>query len=75
MVQTPLPIPTVRVLSMVVTVGSTVALLMSFPETDNNNRAHVFTAIKRQLSSSITGLTTVDEREAEAIRRIRDRES
>lgn len=75
MALTPLPVPTVRMLSVFCTVGATALLLLSFPEVDHTNRPHVFTAVQRHLHSGIKAATSVDETEAAIIRRQLDRES
>lgn len=73
MALTPLPIPAIRVLSIICTVGASMALLMSFPETDSNSREHVFSTVTRQLNRGVNAATKVDEAEAAAIRRAQDR--
>lgn len=75
MALTPLPVPTIRILSVLCTVGTTAFLLLSFPEVDNANRPHVFTAVTRQLKRGINAATSVDETEAAAIRRQLGQES
>lgn len=72
---TPLPVKTVRVLSIAFTFGAVVSLAFSLPETDHRGREHVLTHIQRYLKDGVEFLTTVDEEEANRIREQRRKKS
>lgn len=50
---TPLPVPTVRVLSVVCTVGTITTFLFTTPELDHHDRPHALTGVQRGLRSAI----------------------
>lgn len=65
---TPLPVGSVRVLSIVCTVGAVGSMLWNLPEKDHRGADHVFSAVQRKIRSGWHSLTSVDEVEAARIR-------
>lgn len=70
---TPVPVRTVRRLSVLLTAAATFGVLMSFSESDGLGRDHVFSALQRSVRSVILKLTTLDEAEAAAMRAAKEK--
>lgn len=61
---TPIPVRTANRLSIFLSVGCAIGLMMTFSETDEAGNDHVFSSLRRKMSS----LATVGEEDAAAIR-------
>jgi hypothetical protein len=66
--QTPLPVPTVRRLAVVVTSGAVVWMVAEFPDADPAGRKHMLTDVKRLARSAYDSFMHVTDADREAVR-------